>query len=285
MKLKKFTEYSKFYSKDPRNFEKMVTFASPKENCLSIFENIKSPFDFKSARVENPIILWNGFSFDSSQINESLHFFNKKQLPNAKEIVSRLRDSEFLPKSTKERSKVKGLKFPIVCSTGEEQEEFKTYGKFKKSEKYFTDFREKVIPRTKFDILAFKDSPIHIEEKINGLGFDVNPKEFEFYQESESIIKRINEMCSPDFYQIRLLESDGKIYFDSITTSSDLSPSQSLKMYETAYESAYSTKLPHWFKQNLFESHITPYYRKRAYDSMLIKPKHSIDFKKFLANS
>jgi hypothetical protein len=282
VKLQKFAEYSKFYSNDPKTFEKKVTFASPKEGCQEFFEHVKSPFDFKNSPSENPIIIWNEFNFESSQLNENFYFFNKQGLPNSKEIKMSFKDSEFLPKSTKDRSRVKELTFPIQCTLGEESHEFKTYGKFKKSEKYFSEFSEKLTPRTKFDILAFRGEPIHIEEKINGLGFDINSKEFEFLPQTEHIIEKIHSKYSPDFYQIRLLEANGNLYFDSITTSSELSPSQSLRMYETAYEDAYSAKLPQWFKKSLFETHVVPYYQKRAYDSLLIKPKHSINFKKFL---
>ena len=40
-------------------------------------------------------------------------------------------------KSTKDRTKVKSLKFPIYGVSKTLNDEFKTYGKFKKSEKFY----------------------------------------------------------------------------------------------------------------------------------------------------
>jgi hypothetical protein len=282
VKLKKFEDYSKAFSKDPKNFEKKVTFASPKSNSLDVFEKIGSVFDLSKSPHGNPIILWDGFSFEKAALNEGHHFFNKKGLPSSQEILTRFKDEKFVPRSTSERSKIKELKFPIIGSTSTDSHEFKTYGKFKKSEKEFDRFSEKITPRTRFDVLVFREKPIHVEEKINKLGFDVYLRDFEYISEIEAISEKIKKEYSPDFYRIRLLEANDSLYLESVDCSSELSPSQGLKMYETAYEDAYVSKLPNWFRAALFEKHVAPYYKKRAYDSLLIKPKHSIDFKKYL---
>lgn len=283
MKLKKFNDYSLGYSKDPKNFEKRVTFASPTQTALEIFDQVSNPFDFKNGSIETPVVLWDGFSFDFTQINEKAQFFNRKSIPTSSEIAQKYSGLDFMPKSTNVRKEVKGLRFPIIGDLGKDSQEFKTYGKFRKSEKSFSNFREKIVPRTKFDVLTFRDEPIHVEERINKLGFDVNIGSFEFLNESKKIANLINREYGPDFYKIRLLEANGLVYLDSIVASGELSPAQYLKMYEMAYENSYHSKLPNWFKVSLFEKHVIPFYKKRAYDSRLIKPKHSINFEKYLA--
>lgn len=281
MKLKTFTNYSNAYSKDPANFEKRIGFACPKGSGIDVFEKIKSPFEIKTSS-ETPIILWNGFTFSTTTLNENRStYFNTSELPSNLSLLNEFKSESFVPKSTTLRHEVKGLKFPIVGIFGEDREDFKTYGKFKKSEKNFSKFQEKIIPTTRFDVLTFKNSPIHLQERINGIGFDVDMSKFEHMDSIKTITDKLGKKYSPEFYQISLLESNGKLYLESITRSSNLSPSQSIKMYETAYENSYASKLPNWFKNSLFEKYIRPYYKARAYDALLIKPKNSIDFKKY----
>ena len=283
MKLKNFKDYSNSYSKDPKNFEKRVGLACPKGSGIDVFEKIKNPFEIKSTSAETPIILWNGFTFSTDTLNENhSNYFNKSELPSDSTLLNDFKNENFIPKSTTNRREVKGLKFPITGISDSFKEDFKTYGKFRKSEKNFSKFQEKILPNTRFDVLAFKNSPIHIQERINGLGFDVDSSRFEHLDTIKNIVEKVSKKYSPEFYQICLLEANGKLYLESITRSSNLSPSQSAKMYESAYENHYASKLPNWFKNSIFEKYVRPYYKARAYDSLLIKPKNSIDFKKYL---
>jgi hypothetical protein len=283
MKLKKFNEYASFYSKDPRNFEKKVAFASSEDCGVDVFKKVNDSADIKFSMHDTPIILWNNFDYSQPSINESTAFvFNSKRVPRFEEVSQEFETEPFLPKTVHSRKEVKRLKFPITGVAKDSTEDFKTYGKFKKSEKSFSKFREKITPRTRFDVLAFKSEPIHIQERINQIGFDVDPDRFKYYTQVESIVEKIKSRYPLDFYHICLTEADGKLYLDDITTSTKLSPSQSIKMYETAYSDYYAAKLPNWFKTHLFESYVKPYYKKRYYDAALIKPKHSIDFKKHI---
>ena len=283
MKLKKFNEYAAFYSKDPKNFEKKVCFACSEGTVPDVFTHITDSADPKFINEDVPVILWNNFNFQKSPLNESSAFvFNSKSLPDFEEISSKFNGADFLPKSTKERSQVKGLKFPIVGIDGTERSEFKTYGKFKKGERSFPKFMEKIVPQNRFNVIAFKGEPIHIQEKINKLGFDVDPNRFKYSHAIHKITESLHQEYPLDFYHIELLESGGKLYLNSLDTSLNLSPSQSIKMYEKAYREYFASHLPGWFKKQVFESYIKPYYAKRYYDAALIKPKHSIDFKKYL---
>ena len=281
MRLKKFLEYTDLHSKDPKTFEKRVVFASPDKYAVTMFEEVDSAESLVNY-PDRPIVLWGGMQLKPTLINENKnHVFNQRPLPASKQIVLDLEGSEFLPKSTKERANVRSLKFPIVGWQGDEPIDFRTYGKYKKSEQQFDRFSEKVTPVTRFDVIIFREEPIHLQERVNQMGFDVDEKRFYRMDQVKKIAKSIHEKYSPDFYQATLIDDSQRLYLESVSTSAKLSPSQLTKMYEKAYESHYETRLPHWFKQQLFEKHIKPYYVSRYLDAALLKPKSAIDFKKY----
>ncbi len=274
MRLKKFTEYAKIYSKDPKTFEKMVQFSESTE--VDLFDK----FGVGDVFGEKPVIIWNS----KLKVNESSsRIYNASQFPGKNEIFEFAEQVNLVSPKVTDRSLVKKMKFPIIGHSSSNQEEFKTYGKFKKSEKYFNFFREKISPSNRFEVIAYRTEPIHIQEKINKLGFDVNLKSFKHLDEVENSLEKINSKFKLDFYKLKLIESNNSLYLESLESSGDLSPSQLVKMYETAYESYYEARLPQWFKKSVFEKYVQPYYQKRYYDSLLMKPKNAIDFKKFLA--
>jgi len=277
VKLKKFNEYTLSYSKDPKNFEKKIALACSENLNNQVFQLVNSTFE--SEITELPIIRWN----TKFNINESSSFFyNKSSFPTFEEICDSFSNESFIPRTISNRDGVKRLKFPIIGITKDSSEEFKTYGKFKKSEKNFSKFREKVTPQTRYDVIAFKSEPLHLQERINHIGFDANLSNFKHLDQVNSIIEKVNQRYPVDFYHCSLIESDGRLYLEAVGTSLSLSPSQSVKMYEKAYENFYEFSLPNWFKNQLFENHIKPYYRSRYYDALLIKPKSAINFKKYI---
>ena len=281
VKLKKFNDYVILRSSDSNVFERRVAFACLEENETGLFEWIKSPFEINENSAKIPLILWKGFNLQKTQLNESL-VFNKKAVPNFNELSKNLEEMAFMPRTEYDRKQVRSMSFPITAFSNEGvAEDFQTYGKFKKSEKSYEKFREKIVPLTRFDVTAFKNESIHIQEKIRGIGFDVDPMKFEHHQSIGEILEKIHEKTGVDFYQISLLESNGRVYLENVSSSAKLTPSQSVKMYEAAYENHYGTKLPNWFKKEMFEKYIKPYYKKRQYDAMLIKPKSAIDFKRY----
>lgn len=281
MRVKGFDDYVKQYSTDPSVFEKQVIFASPLGGS-ELFEVIQEASSNFADIGDHPIILWDNFNIEHSKVNEGTsHIYNMSKFPTFEKICEELSTESYIPPSIADRTKIKSLKFPIVATKGNESEVFKTYGKFKKSEKFFEKFKQKIIPITRYDVIAFKDEPIHIQERINGIGFDSNYRRFKHPDKVTKIVKKINEKYRPDFYHLEILEAKDGIYLNSVSTSAPLSPTQNMKMYETAYESFYSRRLPKWFRDNVFESYIKPYYEKRYLDSLLIKPKNSIDFKKY----
>lgn len=267
MKLRKFEEYLKTFSRDPKSFEKQVSFLG--ESPIEIFEN------FTSSSLEKPVVVWS----ETIGLNESL--VKVKSMPSISKIYEKFSGDAFFPRETSSRADVKKLTFPIVGISESDEEEFKTYGKFKKSEKYFDKFREKPIPLTRFDVILHKDTPIHVQERINGLGFDADLRNFKYLTEVEDLSAKLAKAFDLDFYHLSLIESRGALFLENLGRSLKLSPSQSVKLYEAAYASHYESSLPGWFKKSLFETYVKPYYQKRYYDSLLIKPKNSIDFKKY----
>jgi len=268
MQLKKFNDYIKFSSKDPNNFKKQIVFTG--KDPLGIFEEFNA-----GKSTEKPIIYWGeSVGLHEGETREYI-------VPTIAQLSNKLEGSKYLAKQTANRSEVKNLKFPIIASSANTDSEFKTLGKFKKSRENFNVFKEKITPSTRFDIIGYKKRPIHIQERINSLGFDVDLNKFKYLVEVEDLLDSINSNFNLEFYHISLIESAGKVYLENLGNTLSLSPSQTVKMYEAAYWENYQSALPNWFKKSLFEEMIIPYYKKRYYDSLLIKPKNSIDFKKY----
>jgi hypothetical protein len=283
MKLKDFTSYSSHYSKDPKNFEKRIAIAST-QGEVPLFENFSKIDDVLNLSKSVPLIMWGNFNLSNSGMNESFcsTVYNQKTIPSKFEITQAFNDEDFIPKKINDRSLVKKMKFPIIGVKGDTEEEFKTYGKFKKTERFFDHFKEKLVPSSRFEVLVSDDEPIHVHKKINKTPFDVDLNRWKNLEECKKICKKINSKYSPEFYIITLLESNDALYLDSITRNTRLTPPQSLKLYESAYEKYYSSQIPFWVKRKMFESHVKPYFVKKYYDSLLFKPTGTIDYKKYL---
>jgi len=282
MKLKNFKSYADYYSKDPINFEKKIALASSGQDH-PLFENFSTFDDAITAPKSVPVIIWGNFRFSSMNENFCSVVYNQGKIPSKKEIASAFQEEEFIPKTVRDRSLIKKMNFPITGVSGEEEEDFNTYGRFKKSERQFDHFKEKLVPTSKFEVLVVDGKPIHAHKKIINTSFDVDLTRWKHLGEAESICKKIYSKYSPDFYVVSLLESKGGLYLDSITRNVDLTPVQSVRLYEAAYRKYYETELPYWFRKKIFEDHIKPYYVKKYYDSLLFKPTGTIDFEKYLS--
>lgn len=284
MKLKNFKNYSMYYSKDPRNFEKRIAFASPNVKNLEMFEVVNTVEAVFKVPKDIPVITWNDFKFSNNKLDESFcsTVYNQKTLPTVGELNSEFKDTQFIPNIVTNRLDIKKMKFPIIAKSGDSEEEFKTYGKFKKSEKSFDSFQEKRIPSSRFEILVSGDSPIHVQKKVNQVPFDIDMDRWKHLGEAFEICKKINSKWSPEYYTINLTESGGNLYLESIGRSSTLTPAQGVKLYESAYEEYYSAKLPSWIKKKMFNDHVKPYYKQKYYDSLLLKPSGVIDYSKYI---
>ena len=284
MRIKSFTSYANAYSRNPQDFEHKVAIASPIVEGLSMFKVVSTPNEAFEVTKDIPIVLWNNFSFSDDQVNENFCsvIYNQTKIPNQRDMLDRFSEESFVPKSISDRSLVKKMKFPITGLNQTGKTDFKTYGKFKKSEERFDRFYEKPTPTSKFEVLVNGKDPIHLHKKINKIPFDVDLKTFKHRDVLESMCDKINEEFKPEFYSINLLEANGQLFLDSISRNSNLTPAQAVKMYESAYEKHYDSSLPNWFKWSLFENHVKPYYKRRYYDSLLLKPTGVIDYQKYL---
>jgi hypothetical protein len=183
---------------------------------------------------------------------------------------------------TRERLKVGSQKFPIIASTDTEEKRFKSYGAFKKSEEGFNLFTESPKVETSLDVIIFKKEPIHIQENIRGIGFDISLPGFKHLGRIKEVAEKIAESQVLDLYQLNFGESGGKLYLTGINRSSELGPTQRYSAYKSIYEDHYERKLPVWFKTKVFEEKIKDHYRKSYYNGLLLKPKYSINFEKFV---
>ena len=282
MPLKKFDDYLLGKSNDPSIFEKRVIFAS-QEAKYDLFKIIGEESEIFSESTGMPVVIWGDFKFTPKIINENrFSLYNINQVPNLPEIYESFQGSTFIPTVIKDRLKIKDLNFPIVASNGREEKIFKTYNSFKKSESNFNTFTESPKIGTTFDVTVFKKKPIHIQENIRDIGFDVNLNGFKYLSKIEEAIEKISESNILDLYQLNFGESGGKLYLTGINRSAKLSPTQQFKAYEAVYEHHYERKLPVWFKTKLFEGSIKNHYRMSYYNSLLLKPKYSINFEKFI---
>jgi hypothetical protein len=284
VKLKDFNSYSKYFSKDSKTFEKRVAFASKSESVPEIFNSITSVFEADAISKDVPLIIWDDFSFVSNTINEGFNsfVFNHTSLPKNSDLINRFSDKSFIPKQVTDRSLVKKMKFPIIATLGDIQEDFKTYGKYKKSDIKFEKFQENPVASSRFEILAFNNKPLYIQKKVNRLPFDVDLSRFDYLDKVKEVCESINSEYSPQFYIVTLIEKNNNLFFESISRSGQLSPPQSVKMYETAYSEYYSAQLPAWYRTKLVNEHIVPYYKKKYYDALLIKPSGVIDYSKYI---
>jgi hypothetical protein len=284
MKLKSFKSYSDFYSKDPKNFEKRIVLASPVAHKLSIFEAVLNSTDILKISKDIPVIAWNNFSFTQNRVHENFCsvVYNQSNLPTSTELRKEFREEPFIPTIIQDRSMVKKMKFPIIGVKDDTEEEFKTYGKFKKSTIPFNHFKEKLVPVSRFEILVSGDTPIHVQKKINSTPFDIDMNRWKHLGEATNICTKINSSYSPEFYSITLVEANGALYLESVNRDSEFTPSQEVKLYESAYANYYKSTLPGWFRKKMFEDHVKPYYIKKYYDSLLFKPSGVIDYSKYI---
>jgi len=284
MKIKNFNDYSNFYSRDPKNFEKRVALISHRVGEKSLFEKLSEMESLFTINRDLPVIVWNEKGPLLPEINE--HFkgsvYNTESLPSSREILDVFKEEPFVIKKVSDRSLVKKMNFPIIGVRGDSEDEFNTYGKFKKSERQFDFFKEKILPSSRFEVLASGKTPIHVHKKINKTPFDVDIKRWDHLDAAKNICSKVSEVCSPEFYIISLIESNGKLYLESINRDQDLTPPQEFSLYEAAYSKYYRSSLPNWFKKKAFNDHVKPYYAKKHYDSLLFKPTGVIDYKKYI---
>lgn len=281
MKLKNFDNYTIFYSNDPSRFEKRVAIASKFESH-SLFQKVSTLEEMANLDREVPLIMWDNFSFSQTNESSSPYLYNRSYLQEPSEIIKAMRGEEFMPKSVDSRAMVKSLKFPIVGIDGDSREEYKTYHKFKSSEKTFPIYQEKIKPNWKYEVMVLDEKPIHMIKRIKGVDFDADMSRFKFSSQLDSMIDKIKELSESNVFLIHVLEKDNRLFLEKVCQEGKLNDSQSVRLYEKLYESHYSTQLPTWFKKHVKEKYLTPHYKKKYHDSLLLKPTGVINYESLI---
>lgn len=283
MKFKNFDQYIEQYSTDINSFINKVAIATSESINFPYFDYIKSSFDINEKFSNIPIIISSDFTFESDTINESSRFkYNLNEAPKIDKVYADFINESFVPKSVTDIKQIKQLKFPITAYNKHKQVDYLTKGKLKSAEEIYERFREKIVPKTKFNVLSFKGKPISIVEKINKFPLDVDLNKFKYINEVSKISSALNEKYNLDFYNIEILESaKGGLYLSDVNKQLTLNPHQAFKVYESSYEDYYQARIPNWVKNKMIEECVGNYYKQKSYDSMLFNSKHTMDYSKY----
>lgn len=281
MKLKNFDNYTTFYSKDPSRFEKRVAIAS-KFEPNDLFARISNFDDMVSLDKEVPLVMWDKFSFASTNESASPYLYNRTYLEDPASIIKSMKGEEFIPRTVETRSEVKGLKFPIIGMKGDDREEYKTYHKFKSSEKTFPIYQEKILPRGRYEVTVMDGKPIHMIKRVKGIDFDADQSRFKWQDQLDKILKRVKDLSEANVFILHLIEKDNHLFLEKVSQEGKLNAPQSVRLYESLYESHYSTRLPTWFKTHIGQKYLAPHYNKKRYDALLLKPTGVINYEKLV---
>tara|TARA_Y100000389_G_scaffold202153_1_gene246690 strand:+ start:89 stop:940 length:852 start_codon:yes stop_codon:yes gene_type:complete len=282
LNFKNFSQYIDDKNKDINSYLKKVAIIT-NHKTIPIFKQVDMSDNINELSSQIALIFSDDYTHRNSFINENKLAFNNTNhdLSNIKE---RIGNFKHLPSMTDDIKKVKSLKFPIIASNKKENVRYKTIGKLKSSDNIYNSFKEDLVPKTKFKVLAFKSEPISIVESINRLPLDVDINRFKMIDQVKEITSKIHEVYSLDIYNIEILESDrGTLYIKSIDRDIKLNPRESVILYEKAYSEYNNRPIPNWARIEIVKEHLGPYYKSKYYDSMLVKSKHTLDYSKYLS--
>lgn len=281
MKFRSFNEYLDDKSGDINMYIQKVGIAT-NNDVSPIFKKITSSDDIEELSEEIAVILSDDYLHENSAINEHISAFNNKKL-DLSDIRKQIGEFRHIPKKVTNIQEVKKLKFPIIASNKSGEYSYKTIGKLKASESIYKSFKESIVPKTRFNILAHKNKAISIVERINRMPLDVDVSKFSMLDQINDITNKIYETYSLDFYNIEVLESSkGTLYINSIDRNIKTNPRESVLLYENAYLEYNKRPLPNWVKNQMIKEYVVPYYKNKKYDSMMIKSKHTMDYSKYL---
>lgn len=282
--IKSFDKYSIRHSKDPDIFLNQVNIAISENFSHPYFNVISSKYDLGEAIDDMPTILTDSFAYDYQAINESRTFtYNSANSPVENDVFEHYSGIGYSPKRVHSIKDVKKLNFPIKATNKTGSDEYKTIGKLKNCNSVYQHFTERPVPKTAFKILSFKGEPVSIVEWINRFPLDVDLDSFKYLEESKKISREAYNKFGIDLCNISILESNkGKIYVKSVDKIFNLNPHQAKIVYESIYEDYYQSRIPNFVKNKLLKEHVKPYYKKKYYDSRLIRSNHAIDYSKHL---
>lgn len=247
-----------------RSFEEFESYANGNQDNLlgkiQILSNEeksnKTPFIQISSIDEAsdmPLLVCGDFKW--SAINESgkldLKIYNSYSIKTKGDLLKRFVGESFIPKMVRDRNKAKKLKFPIIASGKKGSNTYNTPYMFNKSENDYASYQEKIIPKTKYDILMFRDKPICAYENINGKYSDKGLSS-SIAKVSTKIAKKVLESHGMDAYKLKIYESSkGDYYLGGIHKCNELNEKQSNLLYIALYEDHYGYNIPTWFKNKV----------------------------------
>ena len=215
----------------------------------------KSPFsriDSFDKSNGGPILICNNISMiNESNVNKE-QLYNSYVLTNRNNKLSKFIGESFIPKTVKNRKNVKRLSFPITAiGKNGTQNVYETYNRFKKSENEYHTFQEKPVPKTKYEVLFFRNEPIHAMEKINESSKHKKINS-DFKTKLTHIANSIMKKHKLDVYRMNITESlNNTLFLRGLKKCNDLSESQANVLYVKLYEDYYQYNLPIWFKNKM----------------------------------
>lgn len=276
-----FNQFLNDKNSDINCYLKQVAIATNNE-VSPIFQQITSKDNIEEISEEIAVIISDDYLYENFNINEHISAFNNKKM-DLSDIRKQIGEFEHIPKMVNNIQDIKKLKFPIIASNKNRDDSYKTIGKLRSAESIYNMFREEIVPKTRFNILANKNKVISIVEKINKMPLDVDINKFDMLDQINNITNKIYETYLLDFYNVEILESSkGTLYIKSIDRNIKTNPREALILYESAYLEYNKRPLPNWVINEITKEHIVPYYKKKKYDSMLIKSKHTIDYSRYI---
>lgn len=249
MNIRSFKDFENYISEDESNLKNKVNIITDGK----LDKN--SPFYVISSLNESrglPVLMCGDLAIktlNESNPNDSKIYnsFNLKKV----NVFSKYIGENFIPKTIKNRNSVKTLRFPIVAKGKSGSNIYKSFHMFKKSENDYTSFQEKPIPRTKYDVLMFRDQPISVYEKINDTYTDMLLSK-NLQKKITSISSKIIESHGLDVYHMKIYESiEGGYYLGGVRKCSDLDQKQAGLLYIKIYEDHYKYNIPTWFKNKI----------------------------------
>ena len=248
-KIKTFDDFEKHVGGDQKDLLKKVHIIG--ETTVTK----KSPFKRISSLDEtngHPVLLCDNQNIinESNKIKNA--FYNSMHFTRMNGQMSKFIGESFIPKTIKNRNGVKKLKFPIVATKKDGGETiYETYNKFKRSENNYSSFQEKIIPKTTYEALFFKNKPIHLIEKNNDSSNEIKLSK-DIKKKLSKISNKIQEKYKFDASYIRVNENTlGSLFLEDFGKCNSLTESQANNLYIEIYEDYYDHKLPDWFKNKL----------------------------------
>ena len=248
-KLKTFSDFEKHISGDHSELINKVQIIGESDNTE------KSPFNRIDSFDESdggPILICNNISMINESSVQKEQLYNSYALTNRNNKLSKFIGESFIPKTVKNRKNVKRLNFPITAiGKNGTKNVYETYSKFKKSENYYHTFQEKPVPKTKYEVLFFKNEPIHATEKINENGRHKKINS-DFKTKLTHISDSIMKKHKLDVYCMNITESlNDTLFLRGLKKCSNMSESQANVLYVKLYEDYYQYNLPFWFKNKM----------------------------------